>query len=108
MNLNLQLPSRALVLRTSKILTGSVAALVSLLSGQTTCAPNVFGLCYGMYLPFELMQFSITLLAASLLVSALKDIFMDMGRIALLDRDIESIADPINENLVLDLGIYDL
>lgn len=33
---------------------------------------------------------------------------MDMGRIALLDRDIESIADPMNENLVLDLGIYDL
>jgi hypothetical protein len=59
-----------------------------------------------MYLPFELMQFSITLLAVSLLVSALKDIFLDMGRIALLDRDIESIADRINENLVLDLGIY--
>lgn len=58
-----------------------------------------------MYLPFELMQFSITLLAAALLASALKDIFLDMDRIALLERDIESIADPINENLVLELDI---
>ena len=60
-----------------------------------------------MYLPFELMQISVALLAASLLVSALKDTFLDLGRIALLKRDVESIADPINENLVLHIGLYD-
>ena len=100
-------PNRSLVIRTCKILVGSVAALASLLSGHTTCAPNVLGLCYGVYLPFELMQISVTLLAASLLVSALKDIFLDLGRIALLKRDVESFADPINEDLILHFGLYD-
>ena len=53
------------------------------------------------------MQISVTLLAASLLVSALKDIFLDLGRIALLKRDVESFADPINEDLILHFGLYD-
>ena len=66
----------------------------------------MFGPCYGAYLPIELMQLGITLLAASLLMSALKDVFLVLGRIALLERDVESIAGPLNENLDLNLGLY--
>jgi len=53
------------------------------------------------------MQLSITLLAASLLLSAFRDVYLDLGRIALLERDIEAIADPINEDLILHLGLND-
>jgi len=105
--LSVQLPNRSVVFCACKILTGLVAALLSFLSGQTTCAPNVFGICYGTYLPFELMQFSITLLAVSILVSALKDVFVDLGRITLLERDIESVVAPVAENPILGISLYD-
>jgi len=53
------------------------------------------------------MQLSITLLAAALLVSAFKDVFWELGRIVLPERDVESIAGPVNNNLGLNFGPYD-
>ena len=61
-----------------------------------------------MYLPFELMQLSITLLAAALLVSSLKDVFLDLKRIDLLERDVESITGPYDDFLVHNLGLFDV
>jgi hypothetical protein len=57
---------------------------------------------------FDLLTISITLLAVSLLLSSLKDMFSILGPISLLERNIESVADPINESLILHFGLDDV
>lgn len=82
---------------TGKIVGGFLATLASILSGQSLCgSPHLFDSCYlgpSHFLPIELFEVSVTLLAISLLSSALCNLFTNLGRVELVDRDIESIAD---------------
>ena len=61
----------------------------------------------GFYMRIHLWSLSITMLAAGLLLSAFRDLVFDLGTIELLERDIEAVADPINEDLILHFGLED-
>ncbi|MCH9693467.1 MAG: hypothetical protein K0U72_03065 [Gammaproteobacteria bacterium] len=82
-----------------KIVVGSLAALVAFLAGERVCGGSSFHLydaCFydlGYFLPFGLLEISVTLLAFSLLLSAFRDVFANLGRLTLGGRDIESVAD---------------
>ena len=101
-------PSKASLLCACKVVCGSAAVLVSFLSGYQLCPPNI--LCVinpGVAMRVELFTLSVSLLAAGLLLSALRDLLLVLGTLELLDRDIEAVADPINENLILHFGLND-
>lgn len=99
--------NRSETIRSCKIIAGVAAASWSFLSAESTCAPNVFGLCYGTYLPFEMMQLSVTLLAAALLLSAFIDVFSGLERIAMPERGVESVAAPVIDHAVPAFGHHD-
>ena len=99
--MRIRLPSKESIIAGSKIFGGALAALVSIFSGQQMCAFGMFSACYdlGIYLPFGLFELSVTLLAGALLLSAFLDIFSSMGRIVLLERDVEVVAGALDGGL---------
>ena len=89
---------------TLKIIFGSLAAFVSILTGEEACGGGVFSLfdaCplrLGYFLPLGLFELSVTLLAFSLLLSAFLDVYANLRRFTLAGRDIESVADmPVDD-----------
>ena len=90
-----------------KIFFGSLAAFVSVMLGDEVCAGYAFSgfgmfdgclVKLGYFMSIGLFEFSVTLLAFSLLLSALLDVFSSLRRVDLLDRGIESVADiPVDD-----------
>lgn len=100
-------PRKSWKLIALKVFVGSLAAFVSVTTGEDVCAGGGFGgfgmfggclLKLGYFLPLGLFEVSVTLLAFSLLLSAFLDVFSNLRRVALLDRGIESVADiPVDD-----------
>jgi len=105
--MRIRFPSKASIVCTFKVIGGSTATLAAVLSGQHLCPPNIFCMDLGFYMRIHLWSLSITMLAAGLLLSAFRDLVFDLGTIELLERDIEAVADPINEDLILHFGLED-
>ena len=105
--MRIQLPSKALVLCTCKIFGGTVATLAAVLSGENFCQPNFFGSCLGYFMRTDLLSFSIALLAMGLLLSAFRDLLQDFEQFVLLRRDIESLAEHGDKDLVLNFAFID-
>jgi len=103
--MNAEQPHRKWKLTALKIVVGSMAALVSVFSGEQACGGwglfSMFDSCFfdlGYFLRFGLFEISVTLLAFSLLLSAFVDVFSNLKRITLLGRGIESVADmPVDD-----------
>ena len=95
----IQLPSKKVVIRGLKILLGSTAALIAVLTGKGGCPPNMF--CtfdLGYLMPINLFSLSMVLIAIVSLVSAFRDIFQNLERIDIGQRDVESIAQRQNDD----------
>lgn len=98
-----ELPRKNWKLTACKIIIGSLAALVAVLTGERACGggSNLFDACFrdlGYFLPLGLFEISVTLLAISLLLSAFRDVFANLGRFTLVGRDVESVADMPNDD----------
>jgi hypothetical protein len=95
--MRIRTPNKAFILFALKLILGAAAAAVVLLNGVTFggCPPGAFCLVsiefYSMRL--DLWSGFTTLFALGLLLSALKDLLVDLKRFELLERNVESIAD---------------
>ena len=94
-----ELPRKNWKITACKIIAGSLAALVAVLTGEHMCGGGGFGLfdsCFydlGYFLPLGLLEISVTLVAIALLLSAFRDVFANLKRFSLVSQDVESVAD---------------
>ena len=97
--MKVELPRKNWKLIACKIVVVSLTALVAVLTGERACGGIGIHLFYAClydphyYLPFGLFEISVTLLALSLLLSAFRDVFANLGRFTLVGREVESVAD---------------
>jgi hypothetical protein len=95
----IQLPNKKVLVGGLKVLLGSTAALIAILSGHGGCPPNMFcTFTLGYFMPISLFSLSMVLIAMVSLLSAFKDIFQNMERINIGQRDVESIAQRQNDD----------
>ncbi len=87
----------ASILLALKLIAGCAAAIAVLLNGVkfNSCPPGTY--CAGVFdfysMRLDLWSGFTTLVALGLLLSALKDLMVGFGRIEILERDVESIAE---------------
>ena len=95
----IQLPNRKVLIGGLKVLLGSTAALIAILTGKGGCPPNIFcTINLGYFMPINLFSLSMVLISIVSLVSAFKDIFQNLERINIGQRDVESIAQRQNDD----------
>lgn len=85
-------PGKRAIFCALKILIGAATALVAILSGKGTCPPNVLCMDLGYFMPITPFTVSMILIAMASLISAFKDIFENLAKIDIGQRNIESIA----------------
>ena len=97
--MRIQLPSKKVVIGGLKVLLGSTAALIAILTGKGGCPTHIFCISSpGYFMPINVFSLSMVLIAIVSLVSAFKDIFQNLERIDIGQRDVESIAQRQNDD----------
>ena len=71
---------------------GAATALVAVLSGKGTCPPNMLCMDLGFFMPISAFTVSMILISMASLISAFKDVFENLAKVEIGQRDVESIA----------------
>ena len=90
--MRIQLPSKRAIFCALKIMLGAATALVAVLSGKGTCPPNTLCMDLGFFMPINAFTVSMILISMASLMSAFKDVFENLAKIEIGQRNVESIA----------------
>ena len=97
--MRIQLPNKKVLIVGLKVLLGSTAALIAILTGKGGCPPNIFcAFNLGYFMPVNFFSLSMVLIAIASLVSAFKDILQNLERIDSGQRGVESISQRQNDD----------